>query len=92
MTQFVSQPQRVEAVQWTGENGPLLLSTFGDKVTIQHSDDHVYVCNLLAGMGVAKMWVLVPIGSWLVYQPNDLSDIWPVDDVYFQVKYEVDGG
>jgi hypothetical protein len=32
--------------------------------------------------------VPVPVGHWLVHQPGDLSDIWPVDPHYFEAKYE----
>lgn len=44
--------------------------------------------QLLAGKDGAQEWVPVPIGHWLVRQPGDLSDIWPVDPDYFAAKYE----
>lgn len=85
--EFVSKPQPVEALQWIGNNGLELLAHLGDKVEINHRGDHVYFCLLLAGKGGAQEWVPVPVGHWLVHPPGDLSDIWPVEDEYFQVKY-----
>ncbi len=88
---FVSKPSTVEAVQWTGDNGPELLAVFGGKVTIeQHRTDEEFHCALLAGKDGSQEWVPVPSGHWLVHPPDDLSDIWPVADSYFQEKYEVD--
>lgn len=94
---YISKPQEVEAYLWTGTNGPELLDAFGGiggKVTIeQHRTDEEYHCGLLAGKDGAQEWVPVPVGHWLVHQPGDLSDIWPVDPDYFEAKYRpVDGG
>ena len=85
---YVSKPQHVEAVQWTGDNGPELVAAFNGKVTVEHRGDHKYICNLLAGKDGAQEWVPVPVGHWIVHQPGDLSDIWPVEDAYFRAKYE----
>lgn len=85
---YRSKPQEVEAVQWTGENGRELIAAFDGKVTVETRGDGEYFCLLLAGKDGAQQWVPVPIGHWLVHQPGDLSDIWPVEDGYFQVKYE----
>lgn len=87
MTYF-SRPQSVEAIQWTGDNGPDLIAAFDGKVTIeQHRTAEEWHCALLAGKDGAQEWVPVPVGHWLVHPPGDLSDIWPVEDAYFQEKY-----
>ena len=85
---YVSKPQHVEAMQWTGDNGAELFAAFKGKVTVEHRGDYKFFCNLLAGKDGAQDWVPVPIGHWLVHLPGDLSDIWPVEDEYFQAKYE----
>jgi len=83
---FVSRPQEVEAVQWTGDrrSWEACAGFAGEKVDLNDADELV----LLAGKDGAQEWVPVPVGHWLVSQPADLSDIWPVDDTYFQTKYE----
>lgn len=30
----------------------------------------------------------VPIGHWVVRQPGDVTDLWPVAPDYFAAKYE----
>ena len=41
-----------------------------------------------AGQDGAQGWVPVPLGHWIVRQPGDRSDHWPVDPHYFERKYE----
>ena len=43
---------------------------------------------MLAGKDGAQGWVPLPLGHWVVRQPGDLSDHWPVDPDYFAGKYE----
>jgi hypothetical protein len=45
--------------------------------------------ELLAGKDGAQEWVPVPVGHWLVCQPGNKSDVWPVDPDYFAGKYEL---
>lgn len=87
---YISKPQHVEAVQWTGDNAQELYAECGDKITFQHRSDFEYVCNLLAGKDGAQQWVFVPVGHWVVHPLGDFSDMWPVDDDYFQAKYDLD--
>ena len=89
---YVSKPQFVEAVQWTGSNMEEVndfavdkAQFYGGSTTLQF----VYL-NLLAGKDGAQDWVPVPVGYWLVCKPGDKSDIWPVDPDYFQEKYHKD--
>jgi hypothetical protein len=83
MTLYQSRPTTVEAVQWTGENGAECFGFCKPKVRIAFGE-----VELLAGKDGAQEWVPVPIGHWLVCQPDDKSDIWPVDPDYFAAKYE----
>ena len=89
---YVSKPQRVEAIQWTGDNGQEILDAFGGvggKVTIeQHRTGEEYHCGLLAGVDGAQDWLPVPVGHWIVHPPDDLSNIWPGEDEYFRAKYD----
>jgi hypothetical protein len=84
MSLYVSKPTEVEAVKHEGDF--VVLEDFaGEKVTI---DPRTGSLMLLAGKDGAQEWVPVPVGHWLVCQPGDKSDIWPVEDTYFQAKYE----
>lgn len=84
----VSKPQRVEAIRWTGGNRDAVLRFAPDKTKYVVSD---YIgMSLLAGKDGAQEWVPVPLGHWLVHQPGDLSDVWPVDPDYFAAKYSDD--
>jgi hypothetical protein len=84
VTTFVSKPASVEAVQWTGDNLSEVLASIPDKTRYDQNRGLV----LLAGADGAQEWVPVPVGHWLVHQPGDLSDVWPVDDAYFKGKYD----
>lgn len=97
---YRSKPQEVEAIQWTGDNwdeirGALpqkVLLDFGTTWAPSDQPDAEYTkadqLMLLAGKDGAQDWVPVPLGHWLVHQPNDISDVWPVEDFYFRAKYE----
>jgi hypothetical protein len=84
MTTYVSKPQHVEAVQWTGDNFGEVAEALPDKVKFER----VGGLYLLAGKDGAQKWVPVPVDHWLVHQPGDLSDVWPVDPAYFAGKYD----
>lgn len=88
MTLYKSRPQYVEAIQHTGEvTNPWALDEFAPgKVRI---DPETGSLMLLAGKDGAQDWVPVPVGHWLVNQPGDKSDIWPVDPDYFAAKYDL---
>ena len=97
---FRSRPSEVEAVQWTGSNyravqdfvagaeqvrsGPVVRwhdwgGQFGSRLEV------------LAGKDGAQGWVPVPQGHWLVRNPGDHGDYWPVYGGYFEGKYEPAG-
>lgn len=86
MARYVSRPQVVEAIQWDG----LLarLTECADWAPGKVRNDGQNGIELLAGKDGAQEWVPVPVGHWLVRQPGDLSDIWPVEEHYFEAKYE----
>lgn len=86
MTQqtYRSKPQYVEAIQWTGSNYEDLYNVFGADIQIDGDGLH-----LLAGKNKVQGWVDVPEGHYLVHPPSDLSDIWPVEEEYFENKYEL---
>lgn len=88
---FQSKPSQIEAIQWNGENFPELVKWGEGKVQFiprpLTSDKVQEPMRLFAGKDGAQEWVPVPIGHWLVCQPGDKSDIWPVDANYFARKY-----
>lgn len=98
MSRFRSKPSEIEAVQWRGDNWEevhAFASPDGDARTastaVRLDPDSVYAghpLQLLAGKDGAQDWVPVPVGHWIVRQPGDLSDHWPVDPDYFAGKYE----
>jgi hypothetical protein len=89
---YRSKPSEVEAVQWIGDNWEEMRDFAGVKVDYTALDltsgERVVELKLLAGKDGAQEWVPVPKGHWLVMQPGDKSDIWPVDPEYFANKYE----
>lgn len=88
MSLYRSKPSIIEAVQYSGDNQDKCRAFAPDKVhygTWPSGDPGLL---LLAGKDGAQGWVPVPIGHWLVCNPGDKSDIWPVDPDYFAGKYE----
>lgn len=83
MALYMSKPSTIEAIRWTGQNISEVFDFAEDKVKITATGLH-----LLAGTGGAQGWVPVPYRHWLVCQPGDKGDIWPVDPDYFDAKYE----
>lgn len=89
---YQSKPSVIEAVHWTGDNSNEIVAAFGDKVrntalTVYGTTEPVGI-ELLAGKDGAQGWVSVPVGHWIVGNPGDLSDLWPVDNAYFENKYD----
>lgn len=85
---YVSKPQQVEAVQWTGSNYQNIRAELGGKVHLKLSSATDSTLMLKAGVGGAQEWVPVPVGHWLVHPPGDTDDVWPVEHDYFQAKYQ----
>jgi hypothetical protein len=84
---FVSKPQTVEAIHWTGDNWDEVTLFAPEKVHLIQGRNPSRL-ELLAGDDGSQEWVPVPVGHWLVHRPGDLSDIWPISDDYFQEKYD----
>lgn len=82
---YVSRPSLIEAVRWTGSADSLneCRRFAGDKIHYTSG-----CLSLRAGADGAQDWVTVPHGHWLVSQPGDRSDIWPVENAYFEAKYQ----
>ena len=88
---YRSKPTTIEAIQWLGNSEANVDACFAFAVhnAINKVDlDFDNCLSLLAGKDGAQKWVPVPVGHWLVSQPGDRSDIWPVDPGYFAVRYE----
>ena len=80
---YESVLSQVEAVQWKGHNRQDLADFLEGAGRLVWHD-----CMLLAGRYGAQGWVTVPVGHWIVRQPGDHSDYWPVDPAYFAAKYQ----
>lgn len=89
MALYRSKPSRIEAVQWTQWNFTECSEFAPEKVRLGSPQTQPGLL-LLAGKDGAQEWVPVPVGHWLVCQPGDKSDIWPVEADYFAAKYEED--
>lgn len=95
-TLYRSKPTTIEAVQWLGTMASYeaAVSFAGSKVRMvgqappSSADLPHHHIELLAGVDGAQDWVPVPVGHWLVSQPGDRSDVWPVEPDYFAAKYE----
>jgi hypothetical protein len=86
---FRSKPSEIEAIQWDGA-----AKTFTAMLAAEmpvHAGGEQWqdgALLLLCGKDGAQEYVPVPAGHWIVRQPGDLSDHWPVDPDYFASKYE----
>ena len=74
--------ERVEAIQWTGENYVELVR-FG--ATVRQS--FLGPLDLLTGADGAQGYVPVPVGHWVVRSVGDNTDHWPVADSCFRNRY-----
>lgn len=88
---YVGRPRQVEAIQWTGDVRAIDRSPFGG-VVAWACDDEGEDLLLRAGKDGAQGWVPVPLGHWLVRNPGDPSDNWPVDPDHFAATYDRAGG
>ena len=84
---FVSRPQEIEAVQWNGHNYNEIVEFLGDRCIFQGDNQHGWGLQIKAGQDGAQGWVYVPAYHWVVRKPDDPTDYWPVDPVYFESKY-----
>lgn len=92
---FRSRPSSIDAIRWNGQNFDAVRQWLGTthdeqiKAKLAPSEDGSrYDLKLLAGKHGAQEYVPVPVGHWVVSQPGDRSDVWPVDHDYFITKYE----
>lgn len=91
---FVSIPSTIEATQylWFSEDHHnhdqvLDFCTAEGEPKARISNDGAGPVFLKAGKDGAQGWVPVPAGHWIVRNPGDHSDYWPVDPDYFAAKY-----
>ena len=96
MSLYQSRPSQVEAVHWDGKNTDEMIAFCGEKVSFGQPGTFIMrngqtneemLLFVVAGKDGAQETVPVPVGHWLVCQPGDKSDIWPVEDEYFNTKY-----
>lgn len=91
MTIYRSKPIRIEAVQWTGENSPEVLKFAQEKICCVYSaDGSSYELELLAGVDGDQGWVDVPVGHWIVCEPEKTCGFWVVKPEFMESKYELD--
>lgn len=88
MPEYVSKPQRVEAIQWTGNNQQEVHDFLHGHAIFTGDSRYGWDLKIEAGKDGAQEWVPVPVGHWVVRASGNLTDHWPVDDSYFQRKYE----
>jgi hypothetical protein len=88
---YRSKPSEIEAVQWTGDNEGAVKRFAPHVVRREYTGDGVWHLQLLAGKDGAQKRVPVQVGHWIVRQPGDLTDHWPVDPDFFAAKYEPGG-
>lgn len=92
MGRYRSKPSEIEAVQWTGRNHDEVRAFLDGSTALgwdaNPEQDPTARLLLLAGKDGAQGRVPVPVGHWIVRQPGDLTDHWPVDPDYFDAKYE----
>jgi hypothetical protein len=90
ITTYVSKPTEIEAIQWKGTHASL--NFFVENNWPVRHDPFMMLdqdaLELLAGKYGAQGYVPVPIGHWIVRNPADTTDYWPVDPYYFASKYE----
>lgn len=80
---YQSKPTVIEGIQWTGDNYHDVQQFGRIKVQLNLGE-----LEVMAGANGAQGWVPVPVGHWIVGNPGDWSDLWPVDPDYFEKKYE----
>lgn len=105
---YRTKPSEIEAIQYGPEFHPDLVRQVAEFISGWSLDEEEHIeyvepgepwdppehATILieAGKDGAQGWVPVPLGHWIVRQPGDLSDHWPVDPDYFARKYEPAGG
>lgn len=85
---YRSRPTHVEAIQLSEGDEFDALSFAGPKLRWLDPGSASAHWELLAGKDGAQGWVPVPWGHWIVRNPQDDSDYWPVDPAFFAAKYE----
>lgn len=90
MKRYRSKPSEVDAIRWSGDNEAAIVEFMAGTGAIDFASEgeREHRLYLRAGKDGAQKWVPVPVGHWIVCQPNDPTDYWPVDGAYFDSKYE----
>ena len=90
MAKYRKKPGIIESVQWTGDNWKEVKYFAGAKVRIATESGGRWAdIDLLACVNGAQGFVPVPRGHWIVRNPGDDSDYWPVESAYMVKNYEL---
>lgn len=94
---YRNKPSEIEAVQWKGNNFATIVAFFegsteerGEQIFrwLDWGGQYNSRLQVRAGVDGAQGWVDVPRGHWVVRNPGDHGDYWPVEEKYFDRKYE----
>lgn len=78
MASFISVPQQVEAVQYTGSNFDQIRDFVGSE-SFNSSEEGVFIW-----IGVNHIWAPIEIGEWVL---AGAQGFWILKDAVFQVTY-----
>lgn len=84
---YRSKPSEVEAIQWTGDNFDEI-EKFCPEGIVVPGMSCPESAKMYAGKNGIQGCVLLPINHWIVRAAGDLTDHWPVSEIYFAKKYE----
>lgn len=90
MAIYRSKPTYIDTVQWTGENSQEVLKFAQGKIRPQSFDPSDFELELLAGVDGDQGWVHVPVGHWIVCEPEKTCGFWVVKPEFMESKYELD--
>lgn len=84
VTLYISKPQVVEAVQWTGENATEVIEFGAGRIKPAPKD--------WSGPGMLAVllygsWTPIPLGHWIVHRVGLPGDLWHVDPIHFAATY-----
>lgn len=91
MAVYRSKPTYIEAVQWTGDNSPEVIKFAQGKIYPRYNANGLsYELELSAGVDGDQGYVDVPVGHWIVCEPEKTCGFWVVKPEFMESKYELD--